>query len=713
MRKFHKFIFGILLLTITVTSLRAQMQGKALADSLLKELPKAKEDTHKVNILYELARECIAIDPEQGSKYAEQCLNLATKLGWKKGIASANHVRGLYYRNKGDYRKELEYYTIAFKIDSEADNINGKARDLLGMGNSHGSLCNFPEALKYYDECVKLNEVTGNKKSLAGAYVSIGNVYIVQGNYPRALDHYFKSLAISEEISDKGGSARTNFSIGNVYAALRDYSSALDYYFKALNFYESLGNKYGIAISAQGIGIVYNMQKQNAKALEFETKALSIANEIGNQYIAIACVGNIGSIYRQLKNYPMALAYSKKAAEMAEESGDRHQVAWALSEIGYAYINASDMHAAEDTASRIAFESIYPPDRSMPAGKSGKLKLGIAYLKRGLDTAIKYDAPEIMKPCYQGLAWAYQDQGEYKISSEYYDKYIKINDSIYTNENSDQVAKIGMGYRYNKERAIDSVATADSKKAAALKLERQRRYTWVGLGGAILLAALLFVMVRNNKLLSKEKQKSEKLLLNILPSEVAEELKTTGSTVAKHFDNVTVLFTDFVNFTNAGEKMSPQELIDELHACFKSFDEITAKYNIEKIKTIGDAYLAVSGLPVGDAKHAENIVNAAIEINQFMGLRQRELGDRSFRVRIGIHSGSVVAGIVGVKKFAYDIWGDTVNTAARMEQSSEPGKINISQTTYELVKDKFSCEYRGEIDAKNKGKLKMYFVASI
>jgi len=159
--------------------------------------------------------------------------------------------------------------------------------------------------------------------------------------------------------------------------------------------------------------------------------------------------------------------------------------------------------------------------------------------------------------------------------------------------------------------------------------------------------------------------------------------------------------------------MKPEALIEELDNCFKKFDEITGKYNVEKIKTIGDAYLAVAGLPTADPKHAENVVRAAIEINAFMQDRFAKLGSSTFEIRIGIHSGSVVAGIVGVKKFAYDIWGDTVNTAARMEQNSEAGRINISATTYELVKDKFACEYRGEIDAKGKGMMKMYFVSMI
>ncbi len=209
--------------------------------------------------------------------------------------------------------------------------------------------------------------------------------------------------------------------------------------------------------------------------------------------------------------------------------------------------------------------------------------------------------------------------------------------------------------------------------------------------------------------IQQEKKRSDSLLLDILPAEVAEELKVKGYSDAKQFDEVTVLFTDFKGFTTHAENLSAHDLVKEINECFSAFDHILEKHNIEKIKTVGDAYLAASGLPVLNPNHAKDTVNAAIEIRDFM-LKRRKQNPDSFEVRIGIHSGHVVAGIVGVKKFAYDIWGDTVNTAARMEQNSEGGKINISQTTYELVNDKFACEYRGEIEAKNKGKLRMYYV---
>ena len=204
-----------------------------------------------------------------------------------------------------------------------------------------------------------------------------------------------------------------------------------------------------------------------------------------------------------------------------------------------------------------------------------------------------------------------------------------------------------------------------------------------------------------------EKQRSEDLLLNILPVQVAEELKSSGRAKARLFSDVTVLFTDFMDFTKAGERLSPADLVAELNERFTAFDRMLPERRIEKIKTIGDAYMAVAGLPVPNADHATDIVTMALEIQAFMKARQ---GRHRFGIRLGIHSGTVVAGIVGVKKFQYDIWGDTVNTAARMEQSSLPDAINISAATYALVKDRFRCTPRGVVEVKGKGPMEMYIV---
>ncbi len=210
-----------------------------------------------------------------------------------------------------------------------------------------------------------------------------------------------------------------------------------------------------------------------------------------------------------------------------------------------------------------------------------------------------------------------------------------------------------------------------------------------------------------------EKIKSEDLLLNILPAEVAEEIKKNGHSKAKTFSMVTVMFTDFKDFTLVSEKVSAELLVAEIDYCFSAFDKIIQNYNIEKIKTSGDAYICVGGLPNLTLTHAADIVNAAIEIRNFIGDRKKEKESKeeiAFEIRIGIHTGPVVAGVVGLKKFAYDIWGDTVNLASRMESLSDAGKINISGSTYKLVKERFSCHYRGQIEAKNKGMVDMYFV---
>jgi class 3 adenylate cyclase len=289
--------------------------------------------------------------------------------------------------------------------------------------------------------------------------------------------------------------------------------------------------------------------------------------------------------------------------------------------------------------------------------------------------------------------------------------------------------------RFNK--ALDSVVLQQQTRnleqkeielqseRATIALQHSQRYLLFALLGIVAILAgafyLRYLTTKNhnktlealNAAIKEEKMRSENLLLNILPAVIAEELKNKGAAQARHYDYASVLFTDFVNFTSIAERLNPQELVSELDYCFRNFDDITKKHDLEKIKTIGDSYMCASGIPTPNPQHAQNIVRAAIEIQHFLetwNTQRLQQGKPLFETRIGIHTGPLVAGVVGTNKFAYDIWGDTVNVAARMESQGEAGRINISKNTYELVKNEFTCAYRGEIETKNKGKIEMYFV---
>ncbi len=277
---------------------------------------------------------------------------------------------------------------------------------------------------------------------------------------------------------------------------------------------------------------------------------------------------------------------------------------------------------------------------------------------------------------------------------------------------------------------LDSMRLANQEMkngelAAELNLEKtQRNFLMAAVGCVLLVLFGLFmrfmgmkahnkVLEEKNRIIQEERERSEELLLNILPKIVADELKLKGTAKAKRFEEATVLFTDFKNFTSISKKMSPEQLVKDLDYCFKAFDGIMEKYGLEKIKTIGDAYMCAGGLPHSSTSQAKDVVNAALEIQQFLSQWKLEKIARNepfFEARIGIHTGPVIAGVVGNKKFAYDIWGSTVNVASRMETGGKIGKVNISSSTYKLVSDKFACEYRGKVNAKNYGDIDMYFV---
>jgi len=553
------------------------------------------------------------------------------------------------------------------------------------------------EGLKYGIDALVLAQSLEYKRGIADANAKIGVCHMRLSDYPKALSFLLTALKQYEALKDKKGIASAMGNIGNIYINQEQYDKALEYYHKIQDVFEELDMKAELSITLSNIANVYTNKGELDKALEYNYKALKLCEEANNLTGKGSNTQNIASIYQAKREYEKALEHYFDAMSTLREIGDRRGEAVCLGSIGDCYF-------------AIVSDSIkVVPGKYVTASKPQMLKMSIDYLHRSLAICAEIGSLDNMQQYEEALSNALIKAGDYKGALQSYKRAVALYDSVYGNEAKIKILNLGIQRDLDmksKQIELDKLAVAKKKNESIFYIV-----------GICLLLLVIIVILRNNaqqkksnEQISKEKKRSDDLLLNILPSEVADELKNTGRAKARHFNNVTVIFTDFVNFTKAGERMSPQELIDELHECFKAFDDINTKYGIEKIKTIGDAYLAVAGLPVADPKHAEHVICAAQDILKFMNERRARLGDKTFLIRIGVHTGSVVAGIVGVKKFAYDIWGDTVNTTARMEEHSEPGKINISQNTYNLVKDHFSCTYRGEIDVKNKGALSMYFV---
>jgi class 3 adenylate cyclase len=312
-------------------------------------------------------------------------------------------------------------------------------------------------------------------------------------------------------------------------------------------------------------------------------------------------------------------------------------------------------------------------------------------------------------------------QKKYEDAFNYLSEFMTIREQYLNEERVKAVTEMSEKYQ-SAEKARQIQQLELEKLDASLENERIRnarnRITYVGIV-VLLFAVGLYSRLRyvrkSRTAIQKEKDISERLLLNILPAAVAEELKEKGFAEAKHYSTATILFSDFKSFTSISEELTAVELVDEINACFKAFDEIITKFGIEKIKTIGDAYMAAGGITGLNTATPTDTVMAAIEMQRFIIARKKERDAQAlpaFEMRIGIHTGPVVAGIVGVKKFQYDLWGDTVNIASRLESNSEPGHVNISEATYEYVRDNPSlvCTSRGLIQVKGKGEMQMYFV---
>jgi adenylate cyclase len=699
-------------------------------DSLLRiEKNYPQEDTVRAKLLTDIARMYYSTDPNKGLIFADKAIALAGKLPEKKFLAGAHSVKGANKLTLADFTGALESYQNALSVNESISNLQGTGNNYNNIGLVYASVFDYPRALEYYQKTLSINERTGNKTGMANSLGNIGNIYNELSDYPNAISYYEKALAISEGAGNLPVMAGNLENIGNVFTRLPDLPKALEYKQKALKINEKTGNKSRIANNLANIGNVYSELGDYPQALQYHQRALTIFENINDKKGLAANYNGMGNTSFLQKNYPQARAYQLQSIDIAHQIGllsTEKEALQSLSKIyeatgkfDSAFLAYQTYVALKDSLTNVEKQKEVTRKalRFEFSKKEESLKqlqlLTDVKLSQQILLATKQQQELLLKQ--NAVDLANQEKALQHLA------YLKAQSGL-QNEQTLTKAKEEQLVIAEKENSLQSAQVNLQQSQLQLKdteLRWQKTQKLIFLGVLGLLALLSFFIYRNfriqqksNQIISREKKKSDDLLLNILPVEVANELKENGHALAKQFDIVTVLFTDFVDFTKVSEHLSPQELVSELHYCFKAFDEIIEKRGLEKIKTIGDAYMAVSGLPIAHPDHAVNAARAALDIQTFV--RQRQKNDAgTFGIRIGLNSGPVVAGIVGVKKFAYDIWGDTVNTAARMESSSEPGKINLSGGTYTLIKDHFTCISRGKVTAKNKGEIDMYFLEGI
>ena len=613
----------------------------------LKQLASTQaNDSTKVNTLIDIAFQLFRSQPDSSLVYSAKAIDLATKIDFKKGIAYGHKNMGLGYYVKGDFSDVLTHWEQSLSIFEE------------------------------------INDETGISNILS----NLGAVYQTKGDDPKALDYFIKSAKIAEKIQDSSRIGTAYLNIGSVYSNEKTtYDDAFESYIKSKDIFSKIGYDEGVGTAAVNIAELYLKNKEPEAALPYLNDALEAFTKTGS---SLSYTYNyMGEAYKELKKYDLAKEFHLKAIEAADLNDAKQDKTKALISLGDVYIE----------------QKAY--DKAVNSFDEG--------LKLTEITGVYRDK----KDAYEGLAKAYSGMGDYKNAYSYQKLFTSISDTIRNESYNESIGNMRFQYDLeNKEKEIKLLNVDNELKQAQIESSTASKRLLYAI------AALLLVVVggfffrykfiqNSNKILAKERNKSESILLNILPKETAEELKEQGFIKAKHFKEVTVLFTDFRQFSLVAEETTPEELVKSLDYFFKNFDTITEKHNLEKIKTIGDAYMCAGGLPTENETHAENAFSAALEIIEFVESTKKNPpeGIHPFDIRIGMNTGPVVAGVVGTKKFQYDIWGKTVNIAARMESSSEPGKINVSENTYQLLKDKHNFKYRGKIEVKNEQMLNMYF----
>ncbi len=553
-----------------------------------------------------------------------------------------------------------------------------------------------------------------------------------KGDFSNALNSLDSAMVIRNLLNDTSGIANIYALKSTVFQYQGKQEKAIKFLLQALKIHEKINDQKGIAIDCNNLALIYNAQKDYPKAEEYFLLSLALFEKMKGTEALEATANilfNLSRISNNQNNLEKGLEYGKKSAEINTLLNNKTGLALSYNSIGNAYLSLQKLQLAE---SNYLKSLNHIPDVDYPSLKASNLhQLSKIYLEQNqLEKAEKFvdeakslfkkiGNSEDLRDTYLTLSQIYKVKDQPYKALVYYQNYHKSYEEIFNKESDRAKKELLAIYETEKKEAEIVILEKDKQlKAEAIKQQRSQIVSFA-IGGFLLtlLATGLVYYSRKIQLtkdqIAFEKERSERLLLNILPEDVAVELKENGKYRAQSIPQVSVLFADISDFTKIAENLSPDELVRDIDEYFSAFDEIVGRFGIEKIKTIGDAYMVAGGLKGDPVKTAIQTVRAGIafqdavrEINSKRQQFQKSL----FELRIGIHTGLVVAGIVGSRKFAYDIWGDTVNIASRMESSGEVNKVNISQSTFELVKDEFNCKHRGKINAKNKGDIEMYFV---
>ena len=586
-------------------------------------------------------------------------------------------------------------------------------------------LDNYTAAIEWFLMDLEVQRQRGDLESIATTMNNIGLNYKMRGNYDKAIEYYEQTVEIDEQMGKGSEIAKTLNNIGMVYRIWGIYAKAIEFFERSLQIRKSLNDQAGIAKTLNNIGLVYTDWKKFDQAVVSLKESLRIEETLNNESETGIRLNNLGRVYFMMNTYDTALVYFGKALEIHRHLQDKDQIALAYNNIGKVFLamkknenaekyllSALQIYSDLDLEAEKATVMANLSDISKASGNYGK---SILMLDSSTIIAEKLNLRNQLQQNYLSYSNYYADRKDYKQSLEYFRKYSNIKDSVFSKEVLSQLSDFQVRYETEKkESEITLLKQNEEIQNLALKKQTVVRNSFIAV--SVLLLALvgmsfyfLQVKKKDNRIIAGAREKSEQLLLNILPAGIASDLKERGQTEPKVFSDVTACFIDIVNFTQKSTQISPVVLISELNQIFTAFDIIVEKYGCERIKTIGDSYMAVAGLPDYNPRHAVKIVRCCIEMIRY--IRERNLNaEHKWEIRAGIHSGEVIAGVVGVKKYIYDVFGDTINTASRMESNSEPMKINISEATYNLVKDDFETEYRGELEVRGKGKLRMYFV---